>query len=275
MRIDLHTHSHRSDGTDSPAELVAKAAAAGLDVVALTDHDAMTGWDEAQDAADRVGIILVKGIEISTLLDGQSVHLLAYEPDPHDPALLAELRRVLDGRDQRLPLVLEKLAEHGVHLTIDDVVAQSGSAAASGRPHIADAMVAKGYLEHRDDAFDGWLNRKGRAYVDRYAAPLVETIGLVKAAGGKTVVAHPWSRDSRRVLTPEVFEMLVGEGLDGLEADHVDHDETARAELHDLARALDIAATGSSDYHGTGKSAAFALGAHTTAPEQYERLLGR
>ena len=130
MRIDLHTHSNRSDGTDTPAELVAKAVEAGLDVVALTDHDATTGWDEAGEAAESLGIQLVRGIEISTTLHGVSVHLLGYEFDPADAALLAELRLVLGGRNDRLPKVLARLAEHGVHLTVADVIAQSGSAAA-------------------------------------------------------------------------------------------------------------------------------------------------
>lgn len=274
MRIDLHTHSNRSDGTDTPAELVARAAAAGLDVVALTDHDATTGWAEAQDAADRLGIRLVRGIEISTSLDGVSVHLLGYEFDPADAALNVELDRVLGGRDDRLPQVLAKLAAHGVHVTEADVLAQSGSAAASGRPHIADAMVAKGYIGHRDEAFDGWLNTYGKAHVARYAAPLSTAIELVTAAGGRAVLAHPWSRESYRVLTPEMVAELVGVGLVGLEVDHNDHSDAARRGLREIAADLDLVVTGSSDYHGTGKSAAFSLGCHTTAPDQLERLLG-
>ncbi len=275
MRIDLHTHSDRSDGTDTPAELVRKAReVAGLDVVALTDHDATTGWDEARAAADEVGVRFVPGIEISTQLRGESVHLLGYAFDPDHPPLVEELRRVLDGRDQRLPRMLERLAEHGVDITLDDVAAQSGSAAASGRPHVADAMVARGYLRHRDEAFDGWLNSGGRAYVSRYAAPLLDAVRLLKEAGGRAVVAHPWSRGSDRVLTPETFERLRDAGLDGIEVDHVDHGEEVRRTLRGIAADLDLVVTGSSDYHGTGKSAAFALGANLTAPEQLERLLG-
>ena len=275
MRIDLHTHSTRSDGTDSPTQLVRKAAeVAALDVVALTDHDATTGWQEAQEAADAVGITLVRGIEISTTFRGESVHLLGYEFDPGYAPLVQELSRVLGGRDDRLPRMLARLAEHGVHITEADVAAQSGDAAASGRPHVADAMVAKGYIRHRDEAFDGWLNTGGRAHVDRYAAPLVEAVQLLKAAGGRAVVAHPWSRGSDRVLTPETFERLRGAGLDGVEVDHVDHGDTARRELRAIATDLDLVVTGSSDYHGTGKSEAFRLGANLTDPEQYARLLG-
>ncbi|KQY59919.1 metal-dependent phosphoesterase [Aeromicrobium sp. Root495] len=275
MRIDLHTHSNRSDGTDSPAQLVRNAReVAGLDVVALTDHDATTGWDEAAAEADRVGIRLVRGIEISTTFQGESVHLLGYELDPTDAALTAELDRVLGGRDDRLPRVLEKLAEHGMPITLEEVAAQSGNAAASGRPHIADAMVAKGYIKDRDEAFDGWLNTNGRAYVERYSAPLVRAVQLVKAAGGRAVVAHPWSRGSDRVLTPAVFGQLQEAGLDGIEVDHNDHSDATRATLRGIAQELGLVVTGSSDYHGTGKSEQFRLGANLTAPEELERLLG-
>lgn len=274
MRIDLHTHSHRSDGTDSPTELVRNAAQAGLDVVALTDHDATTGWQEALAAADGLDVVVVPGIEISTTFQGESVHLLGYGFDPDHPPLVEELHRVLDGRDQRLPRILARLAEHGIEITEADVALQSGSAAASGRPHVADAMVAKGYIGHRDEAFQGWLNSRGKAYVGRYAAPLLETIRLLKAAGGSAVVAHPWSRGSDRVLTSAAFEELAAAGLDGIEADHVDHDEWSRRGLRDIAKGLDLVVTGSSDYHGTGKSSAFHLGANLTDPAEYERLLG-
>ncbi|RYJ04821.1 MAG: PHP domain-containing protein [Actinomycetales bacterium] len=274
MRIDLHTHSNRSDGTDTPAQLVRNAQeVARLDVVALTDHDATTGWDEAAAEAERIGIRLVRGIEISTTFHGESVHLLGYELDPADAALTAELDRVLGGRDDRLPRVLEKLAEHGMPVTLEEVAAQSGNAAASGRPHIADAMVAKGYIKDRDEAFNGWLNTNGRAYVERYSAPLERAIELVRAAGGRTVVAHPWSRGSDRVLTPEVFERLKSVGLNGIEADHNDHSAATRAALRGVAADLDLVVTGSSDYHGTGKSEQFRLGANLTAPDQLERLL--
>lgn len=275
MRIDLHTHSNRSDGTDSPTELIEKAKAAGLDVIAITDHDSTAGWHEAQVAADRVGITLVHGIEISTMLDGTSVHLLAYGFEPADPALLAELDRILRGRDDRLPRLLEQLAEHDMPLTQDDVVAQSGNAAASGRPHVADAMVAAGYVEDRDEAFRDWLHDDGPAYVERYGAPLTEAIDLVRQAGGVPVIAHPWARRGGRVLTPEVLAKLAAQGLAGIEVDHVNHSGAVRDELRGLAADLGLVVTGSSDYHGTGKGPEFHLGANTTAPEEYEHLLAR
>ena len=280
MRIDLHTHSNRSDGTDAPAALVRKAAAprteggGGLDVVALTDHDATTGWDEAGEAAERAGIRLVPGIEISTIFEGSSVHLLGYAFDPEHPDLVAELERVLQGREQRLPRVLARLAEHGIDISVADVEAHSGNAAASGRPHIADAMVAAGYVPNRDAAFNGWLNTGGKAHVERYSAPLRRAIELIGSAGGRTVIAHPWSRDSHRVLTAEAIADLRDGGLDGIEVDHNDHDEDHRQALRQIAADLDLVVTGSSDYHGLGKRAEFSLGCHTTAPEEFERLLG-
>lgn len=275
MRIDLHTHSNRSDGTDTPTELVEKAKTAGLDIVAITDHDSTAGWEEAEAAARRVGITLVKGIEISAMRDDVSIHLLGYGFDPTDAALLDELRRILEGRDARLPALLEQLEGHGMSLTAEDVVAQSGSAAASGRPHVADAMVAAGYVADRDEAFRDWLYDHGPVYVGRYGAPLTEAIDLVHAAGGVTVLAHPWARRGRKVLTPDVLAELAAAGLAGIEVDHNNHSPAVRAELRTLAKELDLAITGSSDYHGTGKGPEFHLGANTTDPAQFDRLFGR
>lgn len=275
MRIDLHTHSNRSDGTDTPTELVEKAKACGLDVVAITDHDSTAGWDEAQATAERVGITLVRGIEISTMLDGVSVHLLAYGFDPDDTPLLAELDRILGGRDARLPALLAQLAEHDMPLTVDDVVAESGNAAASGRPHVADAMVAAGYVADRDEAFRDWLYDQGPVYVERYGTPLADAIELVRQAGGVSVIAHPWARRGRRVLSADVIAELKRKGLVGIEIDHNNHSHEVRDELRTLAADLDLVVTGSSDYHGTGKGPEFHLGANTTAPDQYERLLSR
>ncbi|TNC49397.1 PHP domain-containing protein [Mumia zhuanghuii] len=273
MLIDLHTHSRRSDGTDSPTELVENAARAGLDVVALTDHDAMTGWDEAQRAADRVGITLVKGLEISCRYRHKGVHLLGYEPDPTDPSLLGELERVLRGRQDRLPRTIAKLNDLGIAITEADVLAVSGDAAATGRPHVADALIVRGVVASRDEAFERYLMPGRPAYVDRYAADLEEMIRLLVDAGGRPVIAHPWTRQSRSVLTEEVIAGLAELGLVGLEVDHNDHDADSRAALRAIAHDLDLAVTGSSDYHGTGK-VGYDLGVNTTAPDQAVRLLG-
>lgn len=272
MRVDLHTHTRASDGTQSPEELVEAAAAAGLDVLGLTDHDTADGWAAAERAADAAGIALVRGMEISTRLDGRGVHLLAYLPDPTYPPLVALLDEVLEGRNDRVPAVLERLRTVGIDLTEEDVARVSGDAAASGRPHIADALVARGVVRDRDEAFARLLNPGMPAYVDRYAAPLRETIEVVTAAGGVTVIAHAWGRRTLRVPDAEAIAELAELGLAGLEVDHQDHDERARAELRGIARDLDLVVTGSSDHHGTGK-VGHDLACNTTDPEELERLL--
>ncbi|WP_134764532.1 PHP domain-containing protein [Nocardioides sp. 1609] len=270
MRIDLHTHSRVSDGTQTPTELVVAARAAGLDVVALTDHDTAAGWDEAAEAALAVGTTLVRGMEISTRHRGQGVHLLAYLPDPEHPGLRAELERIVDGRGSRAPAMLAALHALGIELTLDDIATDG----VPGRPHVADALVRAGVVATRDEAFARYLDEGRPAYVDRYAAPLTGMIEAVTAAGGVSVVAHPWGRGRRAALPPDELATLARLGLAGLEVDHQDHDAGVRDELRGLARDLDLVATGSSDHHGLGKTD-HELGCHTTAVEEYERLLDR
>lgn len=273
MRIDLHTHTDRSDGTDTPAELVRNARAADVDVLAITDHDTTVGWDEATDAAQALGVRLLRGIEVSTRYAGHGVHLLAYLPDPSHPELVAELDRVLDGRDNRLPGILARLRELDIYLEADDVRRRAGDAAALGRPHVADALVEAGVVNSRDQAFAELLGPGGPAYVDRYAADLVTMIHTVADAGGVTVIAHPWaSRHEHSALDGEGLQRLRDHGLAGVEVDHEDHDTATRERLRGLARELDLVVTGSSDYHGLGKEG-HDLGCNTTDPEQLERLL--
>lgn len=268
MRIDLHTHSNVSDGTQTPTELVDAAVVAGLDVLGLTDHDTAAGWSEATAAADRAGLGLLLGMEISTRHRGAGVHLLAYRPDPTHPGLVAELDRIVEGRGSRVPAMLEALRDLGIDITMDDVRAD-----VPGRPHVADALVRRGVVGHRDEAFERFLSEGRPAYVDRYAASLETMIGLVRDAGGASVIAHPWGRGSRDVLTPDELARLAALGLDGLEVDHRDHEQPdVRDELRGIARSLDLVVTGSSDHHGAGKTN-HELGCHTTAPEEYQRLL--
>lgn len=273
MRIDLHTHSLASDGTDTPGDLVRAAHAVGLDVVALTDHDATAGWDEAARAAEEVGISLVRGLEISTRYAGRSVHLLAYLPDPTHPGLCAALGRIIDGRRERTPAIVAALRAHGIEITEDDVRREAGRSMAAGRPHVADALVRLGVVTDRTHAFGLLLNPGRPGYVDRYAAELTDMIALVVAAGGVTVLAHPWGRSGRSVLDAAALESLRGIGLAGVEVDHQDHDAATRAALGGLANDLDLVVTGSSDHHGLGK-VDHDLGVNTTAPEEFERLVG-
>ncbi len=275
MRIDLHTHSRVSDGTQSPAELVRSAAAAGLDVLGLTDHDITAGWDEAAVAAQDAGIALVRGIEISTRFRGSGVHLLAYQPDPADPMLVRELRRILRGRDDRVPAMLARLRGLGIGGATEEALAEvTVDAGATGRPHVADLLVRLGVVADRDQAFEEYLSQGRPAYVDRYAAELVRMIGVVIAAGGVPVVAHPWGRGSAGVLDAEAFAVLADAGLFGIEVDHLDHDAGQRERLRAIATRLGLVVTGSSDHHGTGK-VDHDLGIETTAPDQLERILAR
>ena len=279
MRIDLHTHSLISDGTDTPGELVRKARAVGLDVVGLTDHDTFDGLDEAVAEAERVGIHVVRGMELSCSRHGDSVHVLAYGADPGSPGLAAEMARVRDGRLGRLTGVLAKLAELGVPVTEAEVMAQVGESPSVGRPHIADALIKAGHVRDRQEAFDRFLADGGPAHVHRYTIEVDRGIDLVHEAGGLAVIAHPWGRGREHVLPPSLLEALVRDhGLDGIEVDHQDHDAETRQLLRTLAANLGLLATGSSDYHGAGKLD-HDLGCNTTDPEVFDemqrRLAGR
>jgi predicted metal-dependent phosphoesterase TrpH len=275
MRIDLHTHSSVSDGTDTPEELVRKAAAAGLDVVALTDHDTFEGLNAAVAEGQRIGVQVLRGMELSCSRGGDSVHLLAYGADPLNADLVAELALVRGGRKGRLTGVLMKLAELGVPVSEAEVMAQVGDSPSVGRPHIADAMIKAGHVRDREEAFDRFLAEGGPAHVHRYAIELERGIDLVHGAGGVAVIGHPWGRGREHVLPPALLSALAAEhGLDGVEVDHQDHDASTRAQLRTLAAELGLLVTGSSDYHGTGKLD-HDLGCNTTAPEVYDDLVGR
>ena len=275
MRIDLHTHSSVSDGTDAPGELVRKALAAGLDVVALTDHDTFDGFDEAAAEGERLGLGVVGGMELSCSRLGNSVHVLAYGADPASPALAAEMARVRDGRLGRLAGVLRKLAALGVPVSEAEVMAQVGNSPSVGRPHIADALIAAGHVRDRQQAFDRFLADGGPAHVHRYTIEVDRGIDLVHEAGGLAVIAHPWGRGREQLLPASVLQGLVRDHkLDGLEVDHQDHDSDIRRRLRALADNLGLLATGSSDYHGTGKLD-HDLGCNTTDPTVFTEMQRR
>jgi 3',5'-nucleoside bisphosphate phosphatase len=269
--IDLHAHSSASDGTDSPAGLVAEAARVGLDVVALTDHDTFAGWDEALSAADGAGVRVLPGVEMSCALNGISLHVLGYLPDPENRPLVEELMRTRDDRIPRARAIVRKLAADGYAVTWDDVLAQVGADGTVGRPHIADALVAAGVVDSRDEAFAGLLHDRSRYYVRHYATDPLRAIRLVREAGGVTVFAHPAASSRGRTVADDAIVAMAEAGLGGLEVDHPDHDAGARQHLRGLAHDLGLLVTGASDYHGAGKAAR--LGQETTAPKVYEALL--
>ncbi|MDO5500739.1 MAG: PHP domain-containing protein [Propionibacteriaceae bacterium] len=275
MRIDLHSHSTVSDGTDTPEDLVALARSIGLDVLAITDHDTFDHLPAARAAARREGVELLDGMEMSCEFGGKSVHVVAYGMDPADPTLSTELTRIRAGRDERLPTMLAKLEELGVPVSAAEVLAQVGEAPSIGRPHVADALVARGHVADRDEAFQRFLFDGGPAYVERYHPDVRTGIELIHGAGGLALIAHPWGRSSAGVLTEDVLTSLVRDhGLDGFEVDHEDHDPDQRARLRALADELGALGTGSSDHHGTGKPH-MQLGCNLTAPDVYADLVRR
>ncbi|WP_327748404.1 PHP domain-containing protein [Streptomyces europaeiscabiei] len=272
MRIDLHCHSTASDGTDTPAELVRKAGAAGLDVVALTDHDTTRGHAEAIAALPE-GLTLVTGAELSCRLDGVGLHMLAYLFDPEESELLAERELVRDDRVPRARGMIAKLNELGVPVTWEQVagIAAGGSV---GRPHVATALVELGVVPTVSDAFtEQWLADGGGAHVEKHETDPFEALRLIKGAGGVAVLAHPAAVKRGRTLPESAIAELVAAGLDGIEVDHMEHDTATRARLRGLAKELGLLTTGSSDYHGSRKTCL--LGEYTTDPEVYGEITRR
>jgi predicted metal-dependent phosphoesterase TrpH len=268
--IDLHTHSSVSDGTETPGELVLAAIAAGLGTVALTDHDSTAGWDEAEAAASGTGLLVVPGMELSTNHGPASVHMLAYLFDPLDDDIIRETARIRDGRLHRAERIVERIAEDYA-LTWHDVLEQSVDGGTIGRPHIADALVARGHVANRSAAFASILHWQSGYYEKYYAPSPLEGVELIVGAGGAPVLAHPGTRGREWVIDEKNVARLKDAGLFGLEIHHRDNTESGKARLFELAEKFDLAVTGSSDYHGEGKPNR--LAENTTSPEVLERLL--
>ena len=272
MRIDLHTHSSASDGTERPADLVRAAAAAGLDVVALTDHDTTRGWSEAEEALPS-GLRLVRGAEISCAYDGISLHLLAYLFDPSHAELAAEMSMALDDRVPRAKAIVAKLAAAGYPVTWELVLDQLQDGATVGRPHIADTLVAAGVVADRNEAFTTLLHDDGPFFVGHYYVDALRAVQLVRAAGGVPVFAHPAASTRGTTVGDDAIRAMAAAGLAGLEVDHRDNSPADRERLRALAGELGLLVTGASDYHGAGKDNR--LGEHTTDPAVLEALLGQ
>ncbi|MGW4014935.1 PHP domain-containing protein [Rhodococcus ruber] len=275
MRIDLHTHSLASDGTDTPAGLVRAAVEAGLDVVALTDHDTTAGWDAAADALP-AGLRLIRGMEMSCTGRGEdgrpvAVHLLAYLFDPRNEAFAVERERLRGERVGRIRTMAERMAADGLPVDPERIVTAAGPVA--GRPHLARALVEAGVVPSIEAAFADLLSSRGRYYVTKADTPLSEAVRMVADAGGVTVVAHARARSRGRLLALDHIEELAELGLGGLEADHPDHAPADAQLMRDMAAKLDLFVTGSSDYHGGNK--AVPLGRYTTDAEAFEALTAR
>ncbi len=264
-KIDLHTHSNRSDGTDSPDQVIRDAAAAGVDIVALTDHDTTSGWDAAREAARIAGIGFIPGIEVTSRAnflndEGErikfSVHMLAFLPDPENQALAQALQRSVEGRLERLQQMTELLSED-FDLMWEDVLEQISNGKTAGRPAIADAMVEKGTLPERTPFFS-LVSPGTKYYVPTRTVPTPEeAIQLIRGAGGVPVIAHPMARVKNWPVDGPFpvahFEAMIEAGLGGFEVYHRDVHENVREWLAELAKERGLVVTGSSDYHGTGK----------------------
>jgi 3',5'-nucleoside bisphosphate phosphatase len=271
VRADLHVHSNASDGTDSPAEVMRRAALAGLDAVALTDHDTVAGHAQARQARPDT-LTLVPGMELSGQLDGRSLHLLAYLFDPRHPELAEQSRRIRADRELRARAMVRALSDLGVAISWEQVAAIAGTGVV-GRPHIARALVASGAIAEPGQAFTrDWIGAGGRAYVERYALDPARAIRLVRAAGGVTVLAHPRAgRDW--VVSDEQIAALAAAGLAGVEVFHPDQPESQRASLLGLSRDLGLVATGGSDDHG--RLTGHRIGCEVTAADAYDALVSQ
>ncbi|EHI46180.1 phosphotransferase [Rhodococcus opacus PD630] len=273
--IDLHTHSTASDGTDSPADLVRAAGSAGLDIVAITDHDTTAGWAEAV-AALPAGLALVRGMEMSCEGRGEdgrpvAVHLLAYLFDPAHAAFARERERLRNERIVRIRAMAELMMEDGLPIDADEVLAEAGPAA--GRPHLARALMRAGVVGSVGEAFVDLLAPRGRYFVDKSDTPLDDAVQLVAEAGGVSVLAHGRARTRGRLLSLDHVRDLAGAGLHGLEVHHPDHSADDARVLQEVADELGLVVTGSSDYHGTNK--AIRLGEFTTDTDEFDTLVSK
>jgi predicted metal-dependent phosphoesterase TrpH len=271
--IDLHTHTTASDGTDSPFALVKKALATGVTTLGITDHDSTAGWAEAVTAI-QPQIQLVLGAEVSCLTtDGISVHMLGLLFDGEDEQIQQMLS---DSRDTRLPRMRKMVAllqADGFDISLEDVYKAAPDQATIGRPHLADALVAKKIVATRDEAFADLLHNESKYYVTHAAPTPADAIATIKSAGGVAVIAHPFASRRGQILTADSFQDLVAAGLDGIEVHHRDQNAAEQQVLIEIARELHLVTTGASDYHGTGKLNAMAE--NTTHPAQWEALEAR
>jgi len=270
--IDLHTHSSVSDGTETPAELIAAAVDAGLSTVALTDHDSTAGWKDALVAASGTGLTVIPGMELSTNHGPASVHMLAYLFDALDGGIIAETAQIRDGRLHRAERIVEKISAD-YDITWDDVLAESSDGSTLGRPHIADALVRKGVVATRSAAFETILHWRGGYYEKYYAPSPLEGVRMIVRAGGVPVLAHPATHGRYRPMDDAFIGQLADEGLFGLEVGHRDNTDEGKERLLVLAKRFGLEVTGSSDYHGEGKPNR--LAENTTSPDVLEKLITR
>jgi len=272
-RIDLHTHSNESDGTDTPLELLNKVAEAEIDRFALTDHDSIAGWQQIKDLVPS-GIELVIGAEVSCqTVDALSVHMLGFLFDPENKALIDSMNETRGNRITRMERIVGRLQEAGIDISVEDVYAEVSEGATIGRPHLADAMIRKGIVRERGEAFERFLHNRSKFYIPDASPTPEEAIRLIKEAGGVAVIAHPFASLRGRIISSEYLESLIDAGLDGIEILHRDHSEGERDQLLALVRRYALLVTGGSDYHGKRK--VNRLGENLTELSQWEKISER
>lgn len=269
---DLHMHSLQSDGTEPPAEVVAAAHRYGVRTMALTDHDTTSGWAEAADAAQALGVTFIPGMELSAAHEGRSVHVLAYLIDPEHAGLREVTDRIRDSRVGRAEAMVRNIGRD-YDFTWDDVLAQTSDGATVGRPHIADALVARGYAHDRTAAFNEILHPARGYFVSHYAPDPATAVALIHDAGGVAVIAHPVPSGRGRMLPLGLLRELIDLGLGGFELGHRENTAEGKQTLRRLVNEHDLIVTGSSDYHGTGKPNL--PGEFTTTDDMLERILAR
>lgn len=248
MKADLHMHSVFSDGTDEVPAIVAKAKAAGLSLMSLTDHDTVKGVGLALEEGEKQGIKVLPGIEISTYAVCE-VHILGYNIDINNDRLLTRLAEIEDKRHERIKAILTNLKKYNIELDEEKIFDRIGTV---GRMHIAKQLLAKGYCQTITEAFDRYLGEKGIAYVPSKRITPLEGVKLIKAAGGLAVVAHPLIFCQKGKLD-DLIGGLKTYGLDGLEVYYPTHSLDDTAKLYDLAKKNRLIATGGTDYHGLNK----------------------
>lgn len=261
MHVDLHTHTVRSDGTTTPTENAAMAAEAGLAGLAITDHDTLDGWDEAAEACAARGLTFVPGLELSTELEGRSVHVLGYWVNPDDPALAAECDRLRLERGSRARCIVALLDDLGAPVQMERVLGLAAGAPV-GRPHIAAAMVEAGHVPDAAAAFDDFLRDGGPAWVEKHALDPADGVRLLREAGGVAVLAHPACIGLPSDALLALLDRLAAAGLAGIEAEHAGHTAEQTATWRQVAAERGLAVTGSSDFHGNRKQVQ--VGASTT-----------